>query len=372
MLKLAPALPLMIDDYGYSRILAGALMSIYAAAGLLLSAPLGRLMERRPGLVLGSGLAALVIGNLVVLAVADVSWAVLTGRGVEGLGYAILGLAGPVIANRSAGSRELSVIAGITATWMPVGQLVALAIAWPTLEYGMWRPIWWASLVLTLAIATWLWQRRSTTLPLLANVARDTAKQRLARKEWAILLLTAGVFGLWSGQYLAFMTWLPDNLVQQHGLDHDTAALVNIIPVLGVLIMCLVTGFLLRARVSFTGLFVGSTAIQVPVWLFAADLGPIAGLIAIAVYGLACGITPVCLFAVPGRLLGGAQVSAGAFAPIMAGRNFGVLAAPVVLGAVSGGSLGWHLVWPLFAGVTAIAALGALVVGLSLHRAKRP
>jgi hypothetical protein len=136
--------------------------------------------------------------------------------------------------------------------------------------------------------------------------------------------------------------------------------------------MCLVTGFLLRAGLSFTGLFVGATVLQVPIWLFAGDMGPVTGFIAMAVFGLACGVTPVCLFAVPARLLGGHLVSAGAFAPIMAGRNTGILVAPVVLGAITGGSLGWSLVWPLFAGVTALSALGALFIGLALRRAGRP
>jgi len=372
MLKLAPALPLMIEDYGYARVLAGGLMSIYAVAGLLLSAPLGRAMERRPGLVLGAGFAALILGNLIVLAAAPVPWAALAGRGLEGVGYAIFGLAGPVIANRSAGRSHLSIIAGMTAAWVPIGQIVALAIAWPVLETGMWQPLWWAGLVLTLAVAGWLWQRREVTLPRLIHVAHETGPRRLEPREWRTLLLTAGTFGLWSGQYTAFMTWLPDNLVLQHDLDPDTAALVNIVPVVGVLVMCLVTGFLLRAGLSFTGLFVGATVLQVPIWLFAGEMGPVTGVIAIAVFGLTCGITPVCLFAVPARLLGGHLVSAGAFAPIMAGRNTGILVAPVVLGAITGGSLGWSLVWPLFAGVTALSALGALFIGLTLGRVGRP
>jgi len=35
--KLPPVLPLLVQQYGYGRILAGAFMSIYAVLGLLLS-----------------------------------------------------------------------------------------------------------------------------------------------------------------------------------------------------------------------------------------------------------------------------------------------------------------------------------------------
>jgi MFS family permease len=346
-------------------------MSVYALTGLALSAPLGRLMERRPGLVLGMGMTAFVAGNLVVLAAAALPWAALAGRGLEAAGYAVFGLAGPVIANRSAGAHHLPIIAGLTAAWVPIGQIVALVIAWPLLETGEWQPIWWAGLLLTAATGAWLWQRRRATLPLLGHMGQAIGHGRLARREWAVLVLTACVFGLWSGQYTAFMTWLPDNLVLQHELKPETAALINTVPVLGVLIMCIVTGFLLRAGFSFTALFVGATVVQVPVWLWAAELDPLPGLAAIALYGLSSGITPVCLFALPGRLLGGHRVTAGAFAPIMMGRNMGILVAPIVLGAVSGPTLGWDLVWPLFAGLTALSALGALVVGLSLARARR-
>jgi cyanate permease len=99
------------------------------------------------------------------------------------------------------------------------------------LETGMWQPLWWAGMVATLAVAGWLWRRREATLPRLIHAPHETGRRRLEPREWRALLLTAGTFGLWSGQYTAFMTWLPDNLVLQHGLDPDMAALVNIVPV---------------------------------------------------------------------------------------------------------------------------------------------
>ena len=370
MLKLAPALPLMIAAYDYSYVLSGALMAIFAAAGLVLTAPLGRLMERHPGLVLGGGFATLALGNLVLLADAEQGAVALIGRGLGGVGYAVLALAGPVIANRSASADHLPIVAGLVAAWVPTGQIVALAIAWPFLEAGHWQPIWWAALVLTGLVAVCVWMRRDATLPLISRSSDNPKQARPSRSEWIVLMTAAGVFGIWAGQYLAFMTWLPKNLVSEHGLDPDTAALINLIPVLGVLVMSVLSGFLLRAGVSYTALFFGATALQVPIWLYAHALDPVPALVAIAVYGIACGITPACLFAVPGRLLGGDRVSPWAFAPIMSGRNIGSLAAPVVLGALIGND-DWTDVWPVFAAVTAASALGALWIGLTLSRAAR-
>ena len=48
--KLPPALPVLLDAYHYDRTLAGAFMSVYAVAGLLLSMAFGRLLAHRGSL----------------------------------------------------------------------------------------------------------------------------------------------------------------------------------------------------------------------------------------------------------------------------------------------------------------------------------
>jgi len=45
-LKLPPVLPILIESYGFSRILAGGFVSVYALCGLLLSLRLGSIMQR--------------------------------------------------------------------------------------------------------------------------------------------------------------------------------------------------------------------------------------------------------------------------------------------------------------------------------------
>jgi predicted MFS family arabinose efflux permease len=45
--KLPPSLPVLLQRCGYDRTVAGRLMSVYALAGLLMSLPLGRAIDRR-------------------------------------------------------------------------------------------------------------------------------------------------------------------------------------------------------------------------------------------------------------------------------------------------------------------------------------
>jgi len=364
MLKLAPALPLLIADYGYGRVLAGAMMSIYAVAALLLSLLAGGLLARRPGATLATALGCFVIGNLATLAWPDNGTLVLAARAIEGIGYAVLAIAGPVIANRSAAERHLPFVAGVAAVWVPVGQITALVAARFTLADVGWQALWWLSLVLVALLALWLVLcRRSVRIAMSGIASGGTA--RWSRRERAAIWIAAVTFGVWSGQYIAFMTWLPDHFVAR-GVAPETAAVLNLVPVLGVAISCLLTGWLSR-HVRYGGLFVAATLSQVPVWLFADALPPGMGLVAIAFFGLACGVTPTLLFALPPRVLGSQRVTPAAFAPLMAGRNLGILVAPPAAGWLIGMG-GMDLMGPVFGAVTLVAVLGG---GLMAHLAQR-
>src|SRR3546814_16829832 len=45
--QLPVVLPILLEDYGYDRVLAGGVMSTFAVFGILLSVPLGRAVARR-------------------------------------------------------------------------------------------------------------------------------------------------------------------------------------------------------------------------------------------------------------------------------------------------------------------------------------
>ncbi len=373
MFKLPPVLPLLLEDYGYDLVLAGGFMSVYAVAGLFLSFGFGRRIERsgwhRP--LLGA-LAVLACGNILGLIWPQSGWVMLVARALEGVGFAVLAIIGPTLANRQAEARHLPIVIGATAAWIPIGQLVAVLLAPAALALQGWQSLWGLSLLGCLLFAAWsLRMPKDKAAPETSVPDADTPQTR--RRSRRILVLTAGLFCLWAGQYFAFMTWLPEYLVAVHGLGLTAAMAGYSLPVGLLILFNLLTGVLLRYGVSLGFLLVGSLALQVAVWwLSSPTLEGWSGLAALVVYGIGAGITPACLFAMPSRAAGQGRAAASAFGIIMTGRNVGVLIGPILLAEVLRTSGSWALASPVFGTVTTLALLSGLYLAFELAAADRP
>ena len=394
MFKLPPALPVMLEAYGYDRVLAGAFMSIFAIAGIALSLRVGNGLKRHgpwPYLIAAAGL--FLSGEAIALMVPENGAAMLVGRGLEGVGYTICAIAGPLIANLNASPRQLPLVIGLTATWVPVGQLMASLISLPVVALDQWRPLWWVGVGLTLALAVWgLRIRRDTTMNMTmgnmtmgragkppAGVADRPGDDRPGDDlpgrgpspaiERRALIAAAAVFGVWSGQYIGYMTWLPAFLVETHDFAPEIAVFAYMTPTALVLIFCLITGALLRAGAPLIPLMIGSMAVQAALWLATPITGSgWLGVAALIAYGVSSGITPVCLFSLPSAIMGGDRVDGRAFGIVMTGRNMGILVGPVLLAQAVALSADWSLVWPLYGGATIIAAAGTVYLGGLLKR----
>jgi predicted MFS family arabinose efflux permease len=347
MFKLPPVLPLLLKSYGYDLTLAGGFMSVYAVAGLLLSFGFGRRIARgewhRP--LLG-GLSVLACGNLLGLVWPQSGWVMLAARALEGIGFTVLAIIGPTLANRRARPRHLPIVIGATAAWIPIGQLVAVLLAPAALSLQGWQSLWGLGLLGCLAFAAWsLSLPRDGATPMTGAHAPDPPADR--QKSRRTLLLTAGLFCLWAGQYFAFMTWLPEYLVTEQGLGLGAALAGYSLPVALLIVFNLLTGVMLRAGVSLGLLLAGSIVLQLAVWwLSGLGLAGWAGIACLVVYGVGAGITPACMFAMPSRVAGQGPAAATAFGIIMTGRNMGVLVGPVLLAAVLRAGGGWGLASP--------------------------
>ncbi len=382
--KLPPVLPVLLDSYRYDRTVAGGLMSVYAVAGLVLSLLLGQSLSRRglAGPIL-AGLALMVAGSLVSLAAPTNQGVVLAGRALEGAGFAVLAIAGPVLANAAASPRHLPIVVGLTASWIPVGQLAATALAPVAFAGAGWQLLWAVAIAASLVMALWTWalnRRGQLDLSIPVGAAGASAVPIGARQR-RCLILAASVFTLWSCQYFAYMTWLPQYLVETHGLSPSLAVVGYVIPVIVLILTTLAVGLVLRTGVPLgLVLFVGLVS-QAAVWaLIPVTGGGALGIVSLVAYGIGAGICPTCLFAMPSVIVGPGGGAARAFGVIMTGRNLGVLIGPVLLAQAFKLAGGWEISAPIFGTVAALAAglglwlafwLGGLGYGERAYGAKR-
>ncbi len=371
--KFPVVLPVLLDRYGYDRTLAGACMSVYALAGLLLSLYAGRLVERRGAVPpLCAAMAFMLAGSLLPLAAPAHGWLMLLGRGLEGVGFAMLAVCGPVIAHASAAPRQVPLVAGLAAMWIPVGQLSATALAPPALALHGWTLLWWTGAAGCIAFTVWTLRMRSMPALSAAPVARVAARPSISRRERGALSVAAVIFGIWSGQYFAFMTWMPQFLVEVHDLGVASALTGYVVPVVLVLVFNLVTGAALRAGVSLGAMMAAGLAAQAAAWwcLPLAGAGWF-GISLLILYGVSAGVVPACLFGTPGAVTGESGRTAAAFGYIMTGRNLGVLIGPVLLAQIVKSTGAWDDTWPVFGALTTFAFVLGVVLARRLRRMYR-
>ncbi len=370
--KLPPVLPLMLDQYHYDRVVAGGFMSIYAVIGFFFSIWAGRALARRgiaPVLVLGFTL--MLAGNALGLAVPQSGGAMLAGRGLEGAAFAILALVGPIHATASASERHLPLAVALAAAWIPNGQILAGLMAHVSLQAELWRPLWWGGIAFTVALLVWTFSlaraRRLGERPI-AQAASAESPQRLSRRQFAAMVLASLTFTAWGMQYFAFMTWLPEYLVEVQGFTPDDAVLGYLVPVITLLIFVFMTGFIMRAGVSIMTLLIITLALQVAVWLVLPHVtSPVMGGVLLVLWGSGAGITPTCLFAMPTRVAHQPALRPHAFGILMTGRNLGVLGGPLVLATALDWVGSWDVAAPVCAAMTAAALLFSLPLAFQLR-----
>jgi MFS family permease len=357
--KLPVVLPVLLAEYDYDRTLAGGFMSIYALAGLLLSVWLGRLIDRAGvarAIVWAMGL--IIAGAGLTLLLPQDGLAVLAGRGLEGIAFAVLAISGPVMANAGATPRQLPLVAGLTAVWIPAGQLTAALLASLALASFGWQLLWVVAIAGAIAFAAWTLRLQASgrLTPAARGGAENAAGHALSRRQYLILAATGAIFTLWSGQYFAYMTWLPQYLIEVHDMGVSGALFGYIVPVSLVILFCIVTGMLRRAGLPLGYLLVAALASQAAVWWFLPlTQGVAGGLISLTVYGSGAGVVAACLFGLPSLVLGRGHGMARAFGIVMTGRNLGVLIGPVLLAQAFKLSGNWELAQPIFGSIATLA-----------------
>jgi MFS family permease len=375
-LKLPPVLPILIETYGFGRTLAGGFISVYALLGLLLSLRLGAIMQRR-GMtaLLGVAFSLFAVAATIMMVWPQHGWLFLTARAMEGVAFAILAIAGPAICTANAGVRGLAIAAALIATWIPMGALIANLLTAALVEWAGWRSLWAIGLLATGAMALCtVAVLRDPRVRLGRPHHLDTAGTAAPvadgeRLRWRTMALAAALFTLWSLQMFAYLTWLPDYLVQNHGHEPRMAALLFTVPMAVLTVFNLVAAPILRAGVPVALLFAMAVGVQTSFWLLLPWLDLVSAAIGgLFIYAAASGVAPTCLFALPATIFGVDRAGGRAFGALMTGRNLGVLCGPLLIGALIEYIGAWHAVPFVLGSIGFCTVAGALVLHTRLRR----
>jgi MFS family permease len=361
--KLPPILPDFLARYPHSPLVAAGFMSVYALVGLGASAAIGRKLDRNMGIGVAALIVLTVTGITLALTAPQSAPLMLLSRGFEGLAFAIAAIAGPAIAAAAAKPRDLPVVTGLIAAWIPLGQIAAALAA---LAFRDWHWLWVIGLLMGLPLGLWAWLLLRTRRDG-RTTARPAALHPDARQHKQ-LIFAGTIFLLWSGQYFAFMTWLTQYLTSVLALSPAASVLAYLVPVVVLLAFNLLTGWALRHGLKLIPAMIVALIAQALVWFAQPWLSGAAGLIGLIVYGIGAGVTPTCLFQLPHAIARG-TAGASFFGVVMTGRNIGVFVGPLLLAFLIGTDrYALHLSWTAAAQAIACLTLAAAVVALILGR----
>jgi len=379
--KVPPVLPVMFDLYGYETFVAGGFMSIFAVSGMLVSVRVGRGIRREGAKRYLMGAFALMLtGTAIALIWPESGTVMLISRTIEGFGAAVLAVCMPAFANMSAGPKHLPIVIAAQATWIPVGQLVANIVAQPSVAEGLWQPVWWFGALATILVALWTgYILARGSVPGIAhkplekrgknNTTSTLDTHPMTKPEHRALWLAAILFFLWQAQFMGYFTWLPVYLVDVRGFTADGAVLTNQIPVVILLIFALIGGIILKTGLGVIKLLTIALSLQTLGWALIpfAD-NPTIGIASLIVWGIAAGLTPTSLWALPSTLLGGHRAGTDAFAVVLTGRYLGILAGPLIAAAAYELTGNWITVAYTFVVVALATIVGTLLFGAQMAK----
>ncbi|MBT3400589.1 MAG: MFS transporter, partial [Rhodospirillaceae bacterium] len=324
----------------------------------------------------------MLVGTALGLAFPESGSVMLTSRLIEGFGAAVLAVCMPAFANMSAGPGHLPIVIAAQATWIPVGQLVANIVAQPSVAIDIWQPVWWFGGLATVAVALWTWWIvKRGTVPGVAHIRtappgapETSAKPEVApltSKEIRALWVAASLFFLWQAQFMGYFTWLPVYLVDVRAFSADGAVLINQIPVIVLLVFSLIGGMILKTGVGVIKLLTFALALQAVGWAMIPFAGtPVIGLASLVVWGVAAGLTPTSLWALPSTLVGGHRAGTDAFAVVLTGRYLGILAGPLIAAGMFELTGNWITVAYTFVAIAGATIVGTLYLGVRIRDLK--
>lgn len=219
--KLPPAVPVLQAELGISLVQAGFLLSLVQGAGMLFALTLGSYTEK-------IGLKRCIVLGLLLLSMGSYLGSrshsinlMLMLRVIEGFGFLIVTLSAPALIRKLVPVEKLHVRMGLWSAYMGGGMGISLFITPFLLPYWGWQGVWTGLAVLSAVLAIII-VKVIPHLPTQQHEQVPVAKLIKMTLRHPPAWILAGIFGVYAGQWLSLVGFLP-TIYQQNQLSLQLA-----------------------------------------------------------------------------------------------------------------------------------------------------
>ena len=375
--KLPPALPELSLALGLSLMQAGFLLSLIQLAGMTLALAVGLLAD-------GFGLKRSLLAGLFILGLASGmgSWAtsaegLMFWRAVEGFGFLWVALPAPGLIRQQVKVHELRQLLGYWGGYMPAGTALTLLLG------PLWIPAWgWRTWWLLFALLSWLmvwvvWRvvppdrvLQTSSAPSQHSMRRRLVETLSAPGPWLVTLC----FGLYSGQWLALVGFLP-SIYTQAGLSGGTLGALTALAAAVNIIGNVMSGKLLQKGVHPSLLLaVGFITMGLGAYLAFAlltDSMPLLRYVGVLLFSSFGGLVPGTLFTLAVRLAPQERNVSTTVGWMQQGSAAGQFAGPPLVAALATWVGGWQWTWLFMACCCALGCLLSVIIARTLKHLER-
>jgi MFS family permease len=340
-------MPVIMDAFQLSLGQAGWLMSVFALTGLLLSLPVGILLQKYGPKKLGLvALGCLTIGATLGALSKDPG-PLLLSRVIEGCGMGLIAIVAPAAIAMWFPPERQGIPMGIWATWVPVGTVITYLLA-PGMAVGLgWQSVWWLGAVFSLLILIiyaifmrlppWMevaWRENAKTSIIVEF--KTSLKLLKKRSIWLLGL----VFGCFTLVFMGFGTYFPTFLSDVRDYSLSQAAFVSSISTLVVLVSAPLAGWL-SDRVGSRRLVLSIPYLGIAIlFIFPYIIVGWQIYIFMILLGLIAGAIPTATFAAAPEVMKKPELAGLGMAVVMLGQNLGMFIGPILFGILVE-NLGW-------------------------------
>lgn len=365
--KLAPALPPIQEQVGFSLLFAGTLLGVVQVAGMLGGLAVSLLSEvisQRRTLLLG--LLLLVLGSALGGASQD-AYVLLATRIIEGASVIMTTVMGPGLVRLHAPLKNLNMAVGWWAAYMGMATFLGVFSTALVLQHMSWSTWWWILAALTLLPIPLVLKFVGPDAPAGAAGMRAAARRIGITARSGRVWVSGLIFGCYTVQWMAVVGFLP-TIYEGFGLSPVSGGLIT--AVVGGLnaVGAIISGSLLhrgangRSMLLVGFVLMAITSTMTFVFTYPPHLLWIQ-MIAVGLFSISGATVPATMTRVAVDLApsgGSAPASMGLIQQIF---NIGNFTGPMLLAGVATLTGGWNSTWWITCGFASVGIL--LTAGLS-------